>query len=162
MKKNKKTGCIIGVSVLFILIVGCIAVFVGLSVYYQVKFSASLPQNSREWIEYDTEIAVPQDSQMVFEYKGDHGFAPGRAIGYYVFKFESAPLDWLEENNFSEQADESFEDLWSDYIPEWVEPVSSEYIPDFEKPYYCLKAPDAYYFVYQPDKMMLMVFALPW
>lgn len=162
MKKVIK-GCIIGVSILLALVVLFIMVIVGLSVYYNVKYSKDLPQNTQGWIEYNTEIAIPQDFQLVFEYNGDHGWSPGRAVEYYVFKLENEPTEWLEENGFSNEANESFEEVINKYIPKSIQTeISTEHIPVFADTYYWLDAPDLYYFVYQPDRMMLMVFAQPW
>lgn len=164
MKRNKlKLGCLNTVFIILFTVIVVFSTFIGSLFLYDIIITTkNLPKNTEEFIENNTGIEIPIDSQMIFKYKGDNGFAPGREVGYYVYKFECTPLDWLEENKFSEQADESFEDVWSDYIPEWVEPISSEYIPEFEKPYYWLVAPNLYYFVYQPDKNMLMVMAQPW
>lgn len=121
-----------------------------------------MPKSSKEWIEYNTEIAIPQDFQLVFEYNGDHGWSPGRAVEYYVFKLENEPTEWLEENGFSNEANESFEEVINKYIPKSIQTeISTEHIPDFADTYYWLKAPDFYYFIYQPDIMMLMIFAYP-
>lgn len=160
---KKRSGVLIFFLILLALIVGFIRIFFGLVVYYGIKIYMQMPKNSVELIEYDTEIAIPQGSQMVFEYEEDHGFTHGRSVRYYVFKLENKPTEWLEENAFSNEANESFEEVLNKFIPESIQTeISSEYVPDFTDTYYWLKAPDLYYFAYQPDRMMLMVFAQPW
>lgn len=160
---KKRSGVLIIFFILLALIVSFIRIFFGLAVYYGIKFSASLPQNTQGWIEYNTEIAIPQDFQLVFEYNGDHGWSPGRAVEYYVFKLENEPTEWLEENKFSNEANEDFEEVINKFVPESIQTeISTEYVSDFTDTYYWLKAPDLYYFAYQPDRMMLMVFAQPW
>lgn len=159
---KKRSGVLIVFFILLALIVSFIRIFFGLVVYYGIKIYMQMPKNSVELIEYDTEIAIPQGSQMVFEYEEDHGFTHGRSVRYYVFKLESEPTEWLEENAFSNEANESFEEVLNKFIPESIQTeISSEYVPDFAETYYWLKAPDLYYFAYQPDRMMLMVFAHP-
>lgn len=162
-KTNKKLGCISLFLIILALVLFCVRVIFVLFIYYGIKINASLPKSSEEWIEYNTEIAIPQDAQLVFEYKEKHGFAPGRAVEYYVFKLENEPTEWLEENGFSNEANEDFEEVINKYIPKSIQTeISTEHIPDFADTYYWLDAPDLYYFVYQPDRMMLMVFAHPW
>lgn len=132
---KKRSGDLIFFLILLALIVSFIRIFFGLAVYYGIKFSASLPQNAQGWIEYNTE---------------------------YVFKLENEPTEWLEENKFSNEANEDFEEVINKFVPESIQTeISTEYVPDFTDTYYWLKAPDLYYFAYQPDRMMLMVFAHP-
>lgn len=159
---KKRSGVLIVFFILLALIVGFIRIFFGLVVYYGIKIYMQMPKNSVELIEYDTEIAIPQGSQMVFEYEADHGFTHGRSVRYYVFKLESKPTKWLEENKFSNEANEDFEEVINEFVPESIQTeISTEYVPDFTDTYYWLKAPDLYYFAYQPDRMMLMVFVHP-
>lgn len=162
---KKKTGCLLasgclGVPLIIVAIVICISGYYFFDILYVNK-------TSTEWIKERTGITIPENAQIVYEYEEEHGFTPGRSAKYYVFKFEEEPSDWLEENRFSNETDDNFVSVFKNCYPPDVELGEEGYIPtefrlDFEKPYYWLKAPDAYYFAYQPDSLLLMVYAVPW
>lgn len=157
----KKIGCLC----VFLIILALIILLIGYFVF-DVFGLGKKKLSDAEWIEQQTGITIPENAQIIYRQEDDHGFAPGRPRRYYVFKFEEEPSEWLEENEFSARADEDFETVFR-YVNSSIEPgeegyIPEEYRPGFEKPYYRLNAPNAYYFAYQPDSLMLMVYAVPW
>lgn len=161
MKKNKKKlGCFIIVLVVLALLAFTIAFFV-----FGIPNSGDGEKTERNWIKKLTNIEVPQNTQMLYRKEPPKGIfpVPGRELGYSVYQFESEPTDWLQENGFSSDPNEKFASSFQDYIPAFLdETISSDYIPDFNKPYYWIMTENAVYFVYQPDKLMLMVFIHPY
>lgn len=147
----------------FVIALGIIAilVFMVLFVFYGIPDLGRAERNIRLWIKANTETEIPENSQMVYDYQGDRGLSPGRSLEYYVFEFDSAPDDWLEEDGFSNEANEEMKGKISRLVPGEDNAIPTEYVPDFEKSYYWLQAPGSVYLVYQPDNNMLMVMAQP-
>lgn len=89
-------------------------------------------------------------------------------IQYAVFSFESEPVDWLAENNFSREKNTEFEEEFKKFEPSWlkekVDAVSSEYYPNFENAYYWLNTKNItsgclrVYFIYEPQEQLLMTY----
>ena len=159
MQKTKKR--ILSFAIALIII--AILVFMVLFVFYGIPDLGRKENNARRWIKANTDIEIPETSIMVYRYENKDVFfpVPGRLPGYYVFKFDSEPSEWLEKTSFSKERNKEFE---SDFnVPDWIiEELSEDYIADFEKPYYWLDAPELIYFVYNPNKLILIVYARPW
>lgn len=159
MQKTKKR--ILSFAIALIII--AILVFMVLFVFYGIPDLGRKENNARRWIKANTDIEIPENSIMVYRYENKDVFfpVPGRLPGYYVFKFDSEPSEWLEKTSFSKERNKEFE---SDFnVPDWIiEELSEDYIADFEKPYYWLDAPELIYFVYNPNKLILIVYARPW
>ncbi len=156
---KKRLGC-------FIISLIVLAVLVFLVLYYGfgIPDLGRKEKNSKNYIKNETGIEIPENAQMAYCYENKDIFFPvhGRLPGYYVFKFDSEPLEWLEENSFSKEPDEEFESKFNEYLPDWIlEELSADYIVEFEKSYYWLKDPNLIYFVYNPDKLMLIVLVSP-
>lgn len=157
MQKAKKKI----LSFVIALIIIAILVFMVLFVFYGIPDLGRAERNVRMWIKTNAETEIPQNSQMVYKYSAERGLSPGRALEYFVFVFDSAPDDWLEDSGFSNEADEEIEGKISKLNLIEDNSIPSEYAPDFNKSYYWLQAPNLVYFVYQPDNRMLMVILYP-
>lgn len=159
MQKTKKR--ILSFAIALIII--AILVFTVMFVFFGIPDLGRKENNARRWIKANTDIEIPKNSEMVYRYKNKDVFfpVPGRLPRYYVFKFDSEPSEWLEKTSFSKERNKEFE---SDFnVPDWmIEELSEDYIADFEKPYYWLDAPELIYFVYNPNKLILIVYARPW
>lgn len=157
MQKAKKKI----LSFVIALIIIAVLVFMVLFVFYGIPDLGRAERNVRMWIKTNAETDIPENSQMVYKYSAERGLSPGRALEYFVFVFDSAPDDWLEDSGFSNEAGEEIEGKISklDLIED--NSIPSEYVPDFNKSYYWLQAPSLVYFVYQPDKLMLIVLVSP-
>lgn len=161
MRVNKKRiGCFIIVLVVLALLAFTIAFF-----GFGIPDLGRAEKAERRLIKEITNIEVPQNTRMLYRYDVDLLFpVHGRQTGYSVYQFDSEPTDWLKENGFSNEPNEEFSSYFQSCIPDWIssQPISQEYIPDFSKPYYWLQTQKSkVYFVYQPDKLMLMVFIHP-
>lgn len=160
--QKTKTIMIILSFVIALIIIG-ILVFTIMFIFFGIPDLGRKENSARRWIKANTDIEIPENSKMLYRYENKDVFfpVPGRLPGYYVFKFDSEPSEWLEQTSFSKEPDKEFE---SDFdVPDWIiEELSEDYIADFEKPYYWLDAPELIYFVYNPDKLILIVYAHPW
>lgn len=110
----------------------------------------------REYIKFNSEIEVPTDSELVYLYYQTYFQDLDRQ--YAVFQFETDPLEWLNENAFSEEKNEKFEIDFHSAVHSWAEtPFPEEYIPTFSGSYFWLKTKFVY-FIYSPDNKWLTVF----
>ena len=110
----------------------------------------------REYIKNASEIEVPADSELVYQYYQTYFQDLNRQ--YAVFQFETDPVNWLNENAFSEEKNEKFESDFYGSIHTWAEtPFPEEYIPTFEGSYFWLKT-KVVYFTYSPDSKRLTVY----
>lgn len=115
---------------------------------------------ARKHIKDASQVEVPKDAKIVF-HNYQQNFQGGEIILDTVFKFETEPTDWLQENEFSEEKSSDLEGRFRYYF-QWFGKIKmpEEYFPDFEKPYMWLFA-SSVYFVYQPDTLMLIVHKEP-
>ena len=110
----------------------------------------------RGYIKGTSEIEVPTDSELVYLYYQTYFQDLNRQ--YAVFQFETDPLEWLNENAFSEEKNEKFESDFNGAVHSWAEtPFPEEYIPTFSGGYFWLKTKFVY-FIYSPDNKWLTVF----
>lgn len=115
-------------------------------------------KNVRQYIKNTSEIEVPTDSKLVYQYY--QSFFQGLSPQYAVFQFETDPVKWLNENAFSEEKNEEFESYFDGAVHSWAEtPFPEEYIPTFTGSYFWLKT-KVVYFVYSPDNKRLTVFII--
>lgn len=110
----------------------------------------------REYIKGTSEIEVPTDSELVYLYYQTYFQDLDRQ--YAVFQFETDPLEWLNENAFSGEKNNEFENYFNGAVHSWAEtPFPEEYIPTFSGSYFWLKTKFVY-FIYSPDNKWLTVF----
>lgn len=110
----------------------------------------------REYIKGTSEIEVPTDSELVYLYYQTYFQDLDRQ--YAVFQFETDPLEWLNENDFSGKKNNEFENYFNGAVHSWAEtPFPEEYIPTFSGSYFWLKTKFVY-FIYSPDNKWLTVF----
>ncbi len=154
-KSKKKIGCLV-VALIIIAVLVLLVLYFG----FGIPDLGRKEMYSKKYIKNNTGIEIPENAKLAYRYDNKNFFpVPGRLPGYYVFKFDSEPSEWLEENSFSKDHDEEFESKFKEDLPDWIlEELSADYIVDFEKPYYWLEDPNLIYFVYAPDKLMLIVF----
>ena len=110
----------------------------------------------REYIKGTSEIEVPTDSELVYLYY--QTYFQDLDPQYTVFQFETDPLEWLNENDFSREKNNEFESYFNGAVHSWAEtPFPEEYIPTFSGSYFWLKTKFVY-FIYSPDNKWLTVF----
>ena len=122
--------------------------------------------SARKNIKNNAGIEIPDDAKLEYRYAEESGVIPvhGRKAHYAVFTFDNDPVDWLEENNFSEAKDTDFEHGFLDsawgLVKVLGEKVPDEQIPNFQNIYLWLQA-NGVYFAYFPEQSMLMVYSTP-
>ena len=131
------------------------AIFMALCVFL-LAGCARTEKDVREYIKFNSEIEVPTDSELVYVYYQTYFQDLDRQ--YAVFQFKTDPLEWLNENDFSEEKNEKFEIDFHSAVHSWAEtPFPEEYIPTFASSYFWLKTKFVY-FIYSPDNKWLTVF----
>lgn len=117
---------------------------------------ARTEKDARKYIKNASGIDIPANSEMIYQYY--QSYFQDVDPQYTVFQFESDPIEWLNENAFSEEKNEEFEEYFNSSILGWAQtPFPEEYIPTFENCYFWLKT-EWVYFVYSPDKKWLTTF----
>ncbi len=113
----------------------------------------------RDRIQELTAVEIPTDTDVLYHFF-DNSFANGRHRQFTVYEFKTEPIEWLNENSFSNQKNtEMEEDFFDD---EWkastlgAGEIPKEYIPNFENSYYWLITQRVYFF-YFPDTLLLIV-----
>lgn len=130
------------------------AIFMALCVFLLAGCERT-EKDVREYIKFNSEIEVPTDSELIYQYY--RSVFQDLDPQYTVFQFETDPLEWLNENAFSEEKNEKFERDFNSSIRREESPFPEEYIPTFSGSYFWLKT-KVVYFIYSPDNKWLTVF----
>ena len=130
------------------------AIFMALCMFL-LTGCARTEKDVREYIRGTSEIEVPTDSELVYVYYQTYFQDLDRQ--YAVFQFKTDPLEWLNENAFSEEKNEKIERDFNSSMRREEFPFPEEYIPTFSGGYFWLKTKFVY-FIYSPDNKRLTVF----
>ena len=141
-------------SLLFSVMLLCVGV-VGCS---EPPSPYEIAETARDKTKQITGIEIPSDTELVYRYIEDLGFAPGRASRYYVFKFEEEPTEWLTNNSFDKNGNDYVEDFYYHFenLLEVVN-IPQNQLPSYEKDYYCFRISAHYYFFYDLEELLLLV-----
>ena len=108
---------------------------------------------ARDHIVFYSGIEVPTNSKMVYRYFRE-GFR--ELEEYTVFQFESEPTDWLNKTSFSRGPNEQLERFFPPLYT--LEEISQDYLPNFEEEYFGFMTDDYNYFIYVPQRLLLIVY----
>lgn len=121
-------------------------------------------KKARRYIKSTSGIEIPEDAEMVYNYR--QSCFQERDRQYTLFRFENEPKEWLTENAFCEEKNTDFEE---DFIRSLKgghseTPISKEFNPDFDSLYFWLnvqeteRSLDREFFVYFPNQLKLIVY----
>lgn len=108
-----------------------------------------------------SEIDIPSNSEIVFNHKEDVFFpVPGRRTQYTVFEFEELPIEFLHDENFQDEKDVDFEELfdWEFISFSHTFDIPNEYHPNWDIEYLWLDTSSGIYFVYFIESNLLIVY----
>ncbi|MBG0763091.1 hypothetical protein IY230_05680 [Acholeplasma laidlawii] len=111
-----------------------------------------------------TDIDVPSSAEIMFHDKEEDYFfpVPGRRSQYTVFRFEEYPTDFLSDNNFQDETNDSFEDKFDRELESHMSAehfnVPDEYYAHWDNEYLWLDTSTGIYFVYFIENHLLIVF----
>ena len=117
-----------------------------------------MAEEARDTTKRITGIEIPSDTELVYRYIGNKGFAPGRASRYYVFKFEEEPTEWLTNNSFDKNGNDYVEDFYY-HFERFLEvaKIPQKHLPSYEKNYFCFEISMNYCFFYDLEDLLLLV-----